>query len=456
MERQKFEDSFKDAFKGAEVEPSDSVWTNVELDLEKASGGEMKRKLLFFQLLAAASMVFAMGIGAVYFLSDNQVTNNQPFALQLPSDQSTVATTTENQNASLDNSDTSVETVNTIEGKSNTQANNSSVDETTTFNSVQAATVNASASSVYNSIVDNTSDSKRNAAVLQNDGTITNRKPSSTLVGFQKPTIEKPVVEADPGMLLLARLEDEARMLNKDEEKVTYTEKIWTSFGAGAGSYDPRTSGNSSPPPLIKSGPGIATDPAPKKSSSNPTPGSSYSVGMSFAGKLSRRVVLQGGLSYLSQNAEFTSSTSDGQKATLNEVAVNSDNSLVTSPYKVNNNLKYLSVPIQAGYIVLDRSFGIQLNGGVSTDLFLQNTLTPSDKSLDKTTQGAGSDSPYRTVNFSGLVGTEFSYRIGDHYRIALNPGLRYALNSIYKSEIDTEISPMTFDVSLRFRYIFK
>jgi hypothetical protein len=273
---------------------------------------------------------------------------------------------------------------------------------------------------------------------------------------FQKPTIEKPVVEVDPGMLLLARLEAEARMLNKDEKKDTYKEKTWTSFGAGAGSFDPRSSGSSSPPPLTKSNPGIASEPEPKKSSSNPTPGSSYSVGMSFAGKLSRRVVLQGGLSYLSQNAEFTSSTSDGKNAALNEVAVNSDKSLVTSPYKVNNNLKFLSVPIQAGYIVLDRSFGIQVNGGVSTDLFLQNTLTPSDKDLVKVTQDAGSDSPYRTVNFSGLVGTEFSYRIGNHYRIALNPGLRYTLNSIYKSEIDTEISPMTFDVSLRFRYIFK
>lgn len=466
MERQKFEDSFKDAFKGAEVEPSDAVWTNVELDLEKASGGEMKRKLLFFQLLAAASMVFAMGIGAVYFLSDNQVTTNQPLAQQLPLNQSSdaidngnaLASSTENQNTSIDNSDTSVETVNAIEGKNNT-SNRSSVDQTTNNNTVQAANFTPSLNTlpvrVNNSLVaDNRSDSRRNTPASQNNDLITNRKPSSTLVEYQRPTIEKPVVEADPGLLLLARLEDEARMLNKDEEKETYTEKIWTSFGAGAGSYDPRASGNASPPPAIKTS--IASDPAPKKSTSNPTPGSSYSIGMSFAGKLSKRVVLQGGLSYLSQNAEFTSSTSDGQKATLNEVAVNSDNTLVTSPYKVNNNLKYLSVPLQAGYIVLDRSFGIQLNGGVSTDLFLQNTLTPSEKKIEKSTQSAGSDSPYRTVNFSGLVGTEFSYKIGNHYRIALNPGLRYALNSIYKSEIDTEISPMTFDVSLRFRYIFK
>jgi hypothetical protein len=193
--------------------------------------------------------------------------------------------------------------------------------------------------------------------------------------------------------------------------------------------------------------------------------GRAYTMGVSVGGKVSERWVLQGGVNYQTQSSDYTSNTVVGSKdyatfkaASITEInnAGKSDSRLLTtSSYNVNASLQYISVPLQAGYLVINRGFGVQLNAGVSTDLFIQSTLTPDEGSLEKSTQGNTAESPYRTVNFSGLVGTELSYRFGERYRVALNPGLRYPFSSIYKSELNVNANPLTFDVGLRFRYIF-
>ena len=74
MESRKFENAFQDAFKEAEVSPSENVWTNIELDLEKAEGDKMKRRIFFYKLMAAASIAFAMSVAGVgyYILKDQQ------------------------------------------------------------------------------------------------------------------------------------------------------------------------------------------------------------------------------------------------------------------------------------------------------------------------------------------------------------------------------------------------
>src|SRR5687767_67680 len=74
MEKGKFEGSMSDAFENAEVSPSENSWNNIALELEKANGQRMKKRLLFYQMLAAASVVFAMGISfGMYVLNEKNV-----------------------------------------------------------------------------------------------------------------------------------------------------------------------------------------------------------------------------------------------------------------------------------------------------------------------------------------------------------------------------------------------
>jgi hypothetical protein len=114
MERRKFEDSFKDAFQDAQMEPTDGVWTNIELDLEKASGGEMKRRLLFYKLLAAASITFAMCVAGVGYFTYNDTPD-------------AIASTNSTERASSSNDNALQQTENSEKGTSS--ANNAGTND---------------------------------------------------------------------------------------------------------------------------------------------------------------------------------------------------------------------------------------------------------------------------------------------------------------------------------------
>lgn len=668
MESRKFEDAFRDAFKEAEVSPTENVWTNIELDLEKAEGDKMKRRIFFYKLLAAASIAFAMSVAGVgyYILQDqqrfngslavNQKTesssernaqtrtaetanasetsaenksiaslntsdkNDSPGSVDKTNEQASAIANTDKWNATSRQSNTNGSSSNTAKtNNASNQANQNSIAKTeqrsvnpntqnytadknsAARNSVAstegkqgnnqrnakaakstglssdknakntndiantssqhiAATdaakhnevatqqnqnasvtegqnvasnnvnkvgqdVNGKTTNADNGISPNVekqgiasndrvaSNSNENDASANNASAITNDNQqgiaaadnknaananqadsknavdinpfsryytanngefgavnnSSTLAsneGVMKlpSRVDKPVdfdatkfaPQEDPLMVMLAKLDAEGkgRSEEQNKEKDNSSEKLWTSVGFAAGSFNTVNSNVSTSQSFAMNN--VASQQA--KAS-----GSSYTVGLSMGTRLSNRWVVQGGVNYMTQSSNYTSNAvgASADFANFSAPAVNSmmseaDSRLVsTAPYTINSSLRFVSIPLQAGYMIVNKRFGVQLNGGVSTDMFLQNTLTPESDNVSKTTQGSGEDSPYRTFNFSGLVGTELSYKFGQHYRLALNPGIRYPFNSIYKSDQPITAMPLTFDVGLRFRYIF-
>ena len=294
-------------------------------------------------------------------------------------------------------------------------------------------------------------------------------RPLPELFGRRDPATPLKLEKEDPGEVLLAqrgREEMAFAAMEKKEKANDKSERIWTSVGFAAGGFSAVNSGVSTATASNSLIAGNASTVPDKQAKAS---GVAYSFGVNIGTRLSNRWILQGGVNYRTQSSDYvaTNVVGDNNFATLKAESINeldrlksadysANNRLApTYPYSVNNLVQFFSVPVQAGYLVLNRKFTVQVNAGVSTDLFLQNTITPEGGSLDKTTQGSGADSPYRTLNFSGLMGTELSYRFGQRYRVALNPGLRYPLSSVYKSDIGIQSTPLTFDVGLRFRYIF-
>ena len=473
MERRKFEDSFKQAFDEAEVNMSDNVWIGIELELERAEGDKTKRRLLFYKLLAAASVTFALCVAGIgYYIIDSKTTELNE---QLAAD----ATVLQPADASNKTSDESSSTAISVQPK---PSNEISTHEAVRKNLRSSGFVASSAnqSSVTPTVKENSSGSD-NTVIVATAVTDESSKVASSdayakytdrgvpsFYEAKDPTLIIPKNEVDPGALLLAQMAAEERkyaQLDK-KEKENAAEKLWTSVGFAAGAFSSVNTGVS--PSSANNAIAYTTSTVPDKQAK--ASGISYSVGVNVGTRLSKRWTIQGGVNYLTQSSDYTATNvvAEDNFQTLKAESINELDKLPqladayassklapTFPYSVNNNVKFFSVPVQAGYLLVNKKFGLQLNAGVSTDLFLANTITPEVESMKVTTQGRGEDSPYRSVNFSGLMGTEFSYRFGTHYRVALNPGLRYPLNSVYKNDVGVQSTPLTFDVGLRFKYIF-
>ncbi len=496
MERGEFNDLMKDAFKDAEVTPSENVWTNIELDLEKAEGGDIRRRLFYYKMVAAASVIFALSVGvaSVYVVKKSSHFENQEALLK--NKQKEIASENQNNKVNESSPATGSNSVSDVDGNNtketlaselNSNANQNEVvrektelndNGETKSNSVQSST---SIAANQKSLTGNNLNSFAEKVLPKDNDQIVNQKidriindsnvfSQSNLIQAssvtrvprnQKPVINKPEqteVKPDAGALLLAKLaEREMTLQAEDKKKEVRSERLWTSVGFAAGGFSSVNSSVSPTTTALYSQNNTTANQQAKAS------GSTYSVGINLGAKIAKRWVLQGGLNYLTQASDYTANSAvtsaDFQSFKVASSSLLNDamsgRVVPTADYQVNNTLQFVSVPLQAGYILVNKRVVVQLNSGVSTDLFLQNTLTPQNSSLEKTTQESGSDSPYRTVNFSGLVGTEISYKFGEHYRLALNPGIRYPFNSIYKSDVGLSSSPLTFDVGLRFRYIF-
>jgi hypothetical protein len=473
MERRKFEDSFKQAFDEAEVNTSDNVWTGIELELEKAEGDKTKRRLLFYKLLAAASVTFALCVAGIgYYIIDSKTTElNEQLAADAMIQQPTDASTTTSDESSSSAISVQPKPGNEISTREEARKNLPSSGFTASSANESSGTpaVKENSSKSDNSIINGTSTIDESSTVASSD--IDAKYAERGVPAFYEakdPMLVIPKNEVDPGALLLARLaaeEQKYAQLDK-KKKENATEKLWTSVGFAAGAFSSVNTGVS--PSSANNAIAYTTSTVPDKQAK--ASGVSYSVGVNVGTRLSKRWTIQGGVNYLTQSSDYTATNvvAEDNFQTLKAESINELDKLPqladayassklapTFPYSVNNNVKFFSVPVQAGYLLVNKKFGLQLNAGVSTDLFLANTITPEGGSLNVTTQGRGEDSPYRSVNFSGLMGTEFSYRFGTHYRVALNPGLRYPLNSVYKNDVGVQSTPLTFDVGLRFKYIF-
>ncbi len=191
--------------------------------------------------------------------------------------------------------------------------------------------------------------------------------------------------------------------------------------------------------------------------------GQSFSFGFNMGKRIAKKWVLQGGVNYLNYTSQGRTNTFyelDNQNRTpaVAEYNVTNAQSLnfASTEIDYDNQFQFLSIPVKAGFVVIDKKFGMIVSAGVGTDFWLRNKISTDGAGLEDFTVTPGSDAPYRKLYFNGLFSTQFKYQITKQYSITLEPAYAIAINSFSKSETSLDSFPNVFNLGIGLKYHFK
>ncbi|MTI40850.1 hypothetical protein [Fulvivirga lutimaris] len=457
-DRGMFENEWESAFEGAEMAPSETVWSKVEVAVANNEGKNYKRSLLFFKLLAAASVSFAMSIGGWqlyenYYNQENlfEVTADQQLDIstqtedEIKEKQPLIAQERESENErnenetpnsnSNDNDDLGLDKIAGNEEKGTTKM-------TLAHKTLLALNKDNSIDNVANNDKNEASDNE--TFVAQNESSSPDKLDYLGVDFFE---VNGELVE--PKMV--------PWLSNIPSRKSDDFKGLWAGVGMSAGSFNSNSSSASSANSLSE---GFLNSDVGQVSTNNvsynESNGNAYSFGLNVGTQISKRFVLMSGLNYVQQsntsNSNIVALNTEGFSAVDRNTSLSSEASYAyTDSYKISNTYELLSVPVQAGYILLDRKFNILLLSGVSNDIFLRQKIT-DESGRAQSVENNGSDNGYSTYSLSGLIGSEFSYDIGENYMLSLQPQIRQTINSFTPEGS----KPTYFEVGFKFKYIIK
>jgi hypothetical protein len=124
------------------------------------------------------------------------------------------------------------------------------------------------------------------------------------------------------------------------------------------------------------------------------------------------------------------------------------DNSAVEG---FSQSLEYMEIPLNIKYRIIDRSVQVQLIGGVSTNVMVNNSVSVHTGE-DAVVIGAVQD--LRGLNFSGNAGVGFVYDIFESFSLSVEPKFRYYLHSVNTGLLPST-RPYTFGLYTGVNYTF-
>jgi hypothetical protein len=244
---------------------------------------------------------------------------------------------------------------------------------------------------------------------------------------------------------------------------------FWAGVEAGAGSFNPSFNGSD---PITANvnfdalannlGQSGFVNPSSSASQSDMNEGIATTLGVDFGIKMGKKWTIETGVQYTSIQNQSNASLNvvdvyvinsspiigEGSKpvsapARIMEVEENFDHSI-----NLDNKMTFTSIPLKAGYYLVDKRVSLRVNAGLSANYFLESSLSDPSGQIENAIQ----TSDYNEWSFDGLTGFEVGYSIFENFNLTLEPNYRRSITPLSQNLNNRS----GFMVQTGFRYIIK
>ncbi|MEI7422101.1 MAG: hypothetical protein WCK18_08400 [Prolixibacteraceae bacterium] len=131
-----------------------------------------------------------------------------------------------------------------------------------------------------------------------------------------------------------------------------------------------------------------------------------------------------------------------------NGMATNASNVFISD---ISQEFKYLEIPIQATYKLIDKKLSVGVTGGISSNFLVGNSASVVENGI---TLSHGNTDNIRNVLYSGSAGLEFGYDLGNKLILTVEPRIKQFMNSVSVNNM-VNIKPMQLGIFTGIAYNF-
>jgi hypothetical protein len=118
----------------------------------------------------------------------------------------------------------------------------------------------------------------------------------------------------------------------------------------------------------------------------------------------------------------------------------------------ISQDFKYLEIPVQATYKVLDSKFSLGVTGGISTNILVGNLASIKENGIKLTN---GNTQNLRDVIYAGSAGIELGYGLGKNLVLTVEPRLKQYMHSVSSND-QINYKPLQMGIFTGLTYSFQ